>query len=183
MWIFQRQHVGQRDQRPHSLELFQSRYLRVICFRTSLEPFVVLPNPFADRLYPLPSTVPVPFSIPDLDPGAPSPASSPVDCIRGTVPRKTLSDPRRIDQRRPCLNQARPRPDRHKIRLCLRTAMFHRANSSGSILTSRASIRDRTDRPFPTLSDQAHIARMRHDHFVPQFTQDPTYPGRVRPRF
>src|SRR5450755_2716985 len=24
---------------------------------------------------------------------------------------------------------------------------------------------------------------MRHDHFVPQFTQYPAYPGRVRPRF
>src|ERR1700688_1372430 len=32
---------------------------------------------------------------------------------------------------------------------------------------------------LPTLSDQAHVARMRHDHFVSQLAQQPAHPRRV----
>jgi hypothetical protein len=32
---------------------------------------------------------------------------------------------------------------------------------------------------LPALPDQAHVARMRHDHFVAQLTQHPAHPRRV----
>jgi hypothetical protein len=32
-----------------------------------------------------------------------------------------------------------------------------------------------------TLTNQAHVARMRHDHFVPQLVQHPAYPRRMHP--
>ena len=34
-----------------------------------------------------------------------------------------------------------------------------------------------------TLADQSHVARMGHDHFVPQLGQLPADPGRMRPGF
>jgi hypothetical protein len=33
------------------------------------------------------------------------------------------------------------------------------------------------------LPDQPHVARMRHDHFVPQLAQDSAHPRRMRPGF
>src|SRR5258708_24028910 len=51
VWIFQRQHVREGDQRSHSLDLLQP-----LCFWISvpchgLEHLIVLADPFADRLY------------------------------------------------------------------------------------------------------------------------------------
>jgi hypothetical protein len=68
--------------------------------------------------------------------------------------------------------QPRSRPDRHQIRLRLRTAMLHRRQQ---LRINPHQPSQRSGIPpiifFPTLSDQAHVARMRHDHFMPQFTQ------------
>jgi hypothetical protein len=34
-----------------------------------------------------------------------------------------------------------------------------------------------------TFPDQPHIARMRHDHLVPEFAQQPAHPRRMHPGF
>jgi hypothetical protein len=50
MRVFQRQQEGQRDQRAHSLHLFQPRYLWITLLRQLLDSFVVLADPFTQRL-------------------------------------------------------------------------------------------------------------------------------------
>ena len=50
MRILQRQQVGERDQRPHSLHLFQPRYLRITFLGDLRDLLVVFINPFAERL-------------------------------------------------------------------------------------------------------------------------------------
>jgi hypothetical protein len=49
MRIFQRQQVGERDQRPHSLHLLQSRYLRITFAGDLRDLLVVFVNPLAER--------------------------------------------------------------------------------------------------------------------------------------
>jgi len=50
MRVFQRQQERQRDQRAHSLHLFQPRYLWITLLRQLLDSFVVLADPFTQRL-------------------------------------------------------------------------------------------------------------------------------------
>jgi hypothetical protein len=49
MRIFERQHIGQRDQR-HFLHPGQSRHFRVTLLRDLLNALAIFPNPFAQRL-------------------------------------------------------------------------------------------------------------------------------------
>ena len=50
MRIFQRQHVSQRDQRAHALDLLEQRHLRIALLRQSLDAPVVFHNALAQRL-------------------------------------------------------------------------------------------------------------------------------------
>jgi hypothetical protein len=49
MRIFQRQDIGQRDQRAHSLHLFQPRHLGITLLAHALDLLVVFADPFAQR--------------------------------------------------------------------------------------------------------------------------------------
>src|ERR1035437_2158400 len=182
MRIFQRQHIGQRDQRPHSLHLLQSPHLRVTPLRDLLDALAIFTNPFAQRLDLSQQRFQCRFQF----------WTQLLRLLRVHVPRIAAAQPlsvglrhspRRIDQRRPRPYQPRSRPDRHQIRLRLRTAMLHRRQQL-RINPHQAGQHSgiQTIIFFPTLPDQAHVARMRHDHFVPEFTQYPAHPWRVRPR-
>jgi hypothetical protein len=91
---------------------------------------------------------------------------------------------RRVHQRRPRSHQSGSRSDHGQIRLRFRAAMPHRTQQRG--------IDPGQPRPRPrvqpivllsTFADQAHVARMRHDHFVSQLAPPPTYPRRMHARF
>lgn len=49
MRVFQRQQEGQRDQRAHSLDLLQQRYLRIALLGQRFDPFVELADAFTPR--------------------------------------------------------------------------------------------------------------------------------------
>ena len=68
--------------------------------------------------------------------------------------------------------------------LCFRAAMPHRTEQAG--IDSRQPCQRPGIEPIifsATLADQSHVARMRHDHFVPQLGQLPADPRRMRPGF
>ena len=50
MRIFQRQQVGECDQRAHPLDLLQQRHLRIAFLHQAFDPFVALADAFAQRL-------------------------------------------------------------------------------------------------------------------------------------
>jgi hypothetical protein len=62
--------------------------------------------------------------------------------------------------------------------------MFHRTQQL-RIDPGQASqrLRIQTIVFLPALSNQPHVTRMRHDHFMPQSAQQPADPRRVRPGF
>jgi len=69
-----------------------------------------------------------------------------------------------------------------QVRLCLRTPMLHWAQQLG--VDSGQPCQGLSIQPIvflPTLSNQPHLAGMRHDHLVPQPLQQPADPGRMRP--
>src|SRR3989442_273606 len=183
MRLFQPQTLGPPHQRPHSLPLRQSRHLRVTLLRDLLNALVIFTNPFAQGLDLSQQRFQCRFQF----------WTQLLRLLQVHVPRIAAAQPfsvglgqatGRIDQRRPRSYQARSRPDRHQIRLRLRAAMFHRRQQLR--IDPHQSRQHSGIKPiifFPTLSDQAHIARMRHDYFVPQFTQYPAYPRGVRPGF
>src|SRR5208282_1966388 len=54
---------------------------------------------------------------------------------------------------------------------------------SASIRASRASVCIQPIVFLAALPDQPHLARIRHDHFMPQLAEQATDPGRMRPDF
>ena len=55
-------------------------------------------------------------------------------------------------------------------------------SNCGSILANRASVCASSRSSFlAALPDQSHLARIRHDHFMPQLAEQATDPGRMRP--
>ena len=87
MRIFQRQHVRQRDQRAHTLDLFQQRSLRITLLRQIFDALVVLANLFTEDSMP-PATAPARFVVPDSVLPL-SPDSCCARCSRAIVRRKT----------------------------------------------------------------------------------------------
>ena len=87
-----------------------------------------------------------------------------------------------IDQRRPRPHQAGSRPNHRQIGLRLGAAMLHRRQQ---LRIDPGQPRQRLGiQPIifpPALSDQTHVARMRHDHFVAQFAEQSAHPGRMHP--
>ena len=68
MRIFQRQHVGQRDQRAHSLDLLQQRRLRIALLRDGFDLLVVLGNALAQRFQRLAAAAPARLVVPGSGP-------------------------------------------------------------------------------------------------------------------
>jgi hypothetical protein len=66
------------------------------------------------------------------------------------------------------------RPDHGQVGLCFRAAMFHRRRQLRIDPGQPCQrLRIQTIVFLSTLSDQAQLARMGHDHFVPQLAQQP----------
>ena len=49
MFVFQRQQVGERDQRAHALDLLQQCHLRITLLRRQFDPLVPLADLLAQR--------------------------------------------------------------------------------------------------------------------------------------
>ncbi len=90
----------------------------------------------------------------------------------------------RVDQPRARSHQASARPNHHQIGLRLRAAMLHRIQQlridPGQ---PRQRLRIQPIVFLSALPDQPHLARIRHDHFMPQLAEQATDPGRMRPDF
>ena len=83
----------------------------------------------------------------------------------------------RIHQCRAGADEHRSGPDHRQMDLCFGTAMPHRTEQRG--IDSGEACQRPSIQPiiFPAaLANQSHIARMRHDHFVPQLGQLPADP-------
>jgi hypothetical protein len=98
------------------------------------------------------------------------------------VAERLAQPPRRVDQRRPRIHQRCPRPDHCQVGLCRLAAVLDRIQ--------QRYIHSRQPRQRPRIQpivfalafrDQPHLARIRHDHRVPQLAQMPAHPGRMRP--
>ena len=87
-----------------------------------------------------------------------------------------------LDQRRRCTHQSGSRSDQHQMSLRLGTAMSYRGQQLR--IGPRQPRQGPRIQPIifsPTLPDQAHVARMRHDHLVPQLAQQSAHTGECIP--
>jgi hypothetical protein len=97
----------------------------------------------------------------------------------------TLGQPAgRVDQSRACPHQAGARSNHHEIRLRLHAAMLHRIQQLWiDPRQPRQRLRIQPIVFLAALSDQPHLARIGHDHFMSQLAEQATDPGRMRPDF
>ena len=90
----------------------------------------------------------------------------------------------RVDQRRPRPHQSSPRPDHHQVRLRPHAAVLHRIQQlridPGQ---PRQRLRIQPIVFLAALPDQTHLARIRHDHFMPQLAEQATDPRANASRF
>ena len=90
----------------------------------------------------------------------------------------------RVDQPRARSHQSGPCPNHRQIRLRLRAAMLHRIQQLRiDPRQPRQRLRIQPIVFLAALPDQPYLARVRHDHFVPQSAQQPADPWRMRPGF
>ena len=180
--ILQRQQVSQRDQRSHSLHLFQPRHLRITFPSNLPDLLVVFVNPLAQRFDGCEQRFQRRLQL-----------RTQLACCLGIqvawvaaaqpLPIRLRQSARCVDQRRPRPYQSSPRSNHHQMRLGLRTSMLHRRQQ---LRIDPRQSRQRAGVEAiifpPTLPDQAHVARMRHDHFMSQLAQHPAHPRRMHSR-
>src|SRR5579871_913740 len=139
MWIFQRQHVSQRDQRTHALDLLQQRHLRITRLRQRFDPLVVLADPCAQFFNGRQQRLQCPLQL----------RTEPLRFLRIHIAyiaaaqafAVALGQPAcRVDQSGARSHQPGAPPNHHQIRLRLCAAMLHRIRNFGSMRASRASV-------------------------------------------
>src|SRR6478736_1642777 len=181
MRIFQRQQKRQPDQRAYALDLLPQCHLRITLLCQTLDALVVFHDVLAQRLNCLQQGFQCglqfwtqAFGFLWIQVAHVAAAQSfPV----------TLGQPAsRVSQRRPRAYQSSPRPNHRQIRL--HAAVLHRIQQlridPGQ---PRQRLRIQTIVFLAALRDQPYLARIRHDHFMPQLAEQATDPGRMRPDF
>ena len=176
------QHVGQRDQCPHTFDLFQQSHfgdalLVAIC---SIRRSYSAIRWFSDATSPNSGSKAARNSA--LNPAA----RSLLHLLRAALAQPLsvgFRQPSRgIHQRRARSHQRGPRPDHRQMDLRFRAAMLHRTQQAG--IDPRQPCQHPGVEPIifsAAFPDQPHVPRMRHDHFMSQLGQLPADPRRMRP--
>jgi hypothetical protein len=118
-----------------------------------------------------------------------SPSASSRFIVRGLQPR-SRSPYDFVNPRAVLISAVRARTSPARARMTVRSACAFRLRCCTGTQQFRVDSRQPGQRSgvepiiFPTaFSDQAHVSRMGHDHFLPQFTQQPAHPRRMHPCF
>ena len=182
MRIFQRQHIGQRGHRPHSLDLPQQFGLRIFLPAGLFNLAVIVLNLAGHRSQHLQQGLQGwTQRLRKLRP--PFPGKAPGRARRHPPAQALDRSPHMVDQLRACCHHRIPCPDHRQIRLGLGSPMHDRRQQLRLYPPQpRQQFRIHRIILAVILSNQRQLARIRHQHFMPALGQQPAHPRRMRPR-